>query len=69
MDASAVDILDQIPALPLTAYSYVRIPCGADDWIDIEVRDGKPTIRGNRGFLIRPLVANSIIIEYADRRI
>jgi hypothetical protein len=59
----AIDILDAVPTLALTEYNHVRIYCGSD-WVDLSVRNGKPTIMANRGFLIRPVVANSITIEF-----
>ena len=61
----ARDILDRLPPLPLTEYNSVRVECG-HNWVELEIRDGKPTLRGSRGFLIRLMVANQIAIEFDE---
>ncbi len=59
----AVDILDRTPSLALADYSYVRVYCGKE-WVNLEIRDGIPTIRGSRAFLVRLSSANQIGIEF-----
>ena len=59
----AIDILETKPTLALTDYSYVRVYCGKE-WVNLEIRDGVPTIRGSRGFLVRLSTANQISIEF-----
>lgn len=65
MDATAIDILDHLPPLPLTDYNRVRIPQGKSDWVDFSIRDGKITVMASRGLVVRLSVANSFEIEIA----
>ena len=65
-DTEAIDILGKLPPLSLESYNHVRVWCG-NDWLCLEIRDGQPTIRGSRGFLIRPVVSNTIEIVFAER--
>lgn len=67
-NTTARDILGNLPPLPLTDYHSVRVDCGGDDWIELEIRDGKPAIRANRGLLIRLNVSNCFILEFPHDR-
>ena len=60
-NTNAYDILDKLPVLDLADYSHVRIRLGRE-WLDVEIRDGKPTVRGSHALLLRPVTSNQIEI-------
>ncbi len=61
--AFAVDILGKTPDLPLKEYSFIRLPYGAHDHVDVEIRAGRITLRGSRSLKITLDSANQFSVE------
>jgi hypothetical protein len=60
--AEVRDLLQDKPVYVLEPHEFIRFKDGRR-WVDVEIRDGRLTIRGSHPLVIRPEVSNLITIE------